>query len=61
MTIAESYIHMAISACRTDQNTVSHAGPLNVVRVKESADEGYCDVSGRGKDLDFIGTSLLAH
>ena len=24
--------------------------------VKESLDEGYCDISGRAGDLDFIGT-----
>jgi hypothetical protein len=26
--------------------------------VKESLDEGYCDVSGRVGDLDFVGVSL---
>jgi hypothetical protein len=26
--------------------------------VKESLDEGYCDISGRVGDLDFVGMSL---
>lgn len=26
--------------------------------VKESLDEGYCDVSGRAGDLDLVGTSF---
>jgi hypothetical protein len=47
---------MAIRACAPERNNLlKNREEMQV--VKESLDEGYCDVSGRSGDLDLIGTS----
>jgi len=46
---------MAIKACAPEKsNLLRNREEMQVVR--ESLDEGYCDVSGRTGDLDFIGS-----
>jgi len=46
---------MAIKACAPEKNNLlRNREEMEVVR--ESLDEGYCDVSGRTADLDFVGT-----
>ena len=48
-------IDMAIKACAPEKNNLlRNREEMEVVR--ESLDEGYCDVSGRTADLDFVGT-----
>lgn len=45
---------MAIKACREEQGHLLR-NREQMQTVKESLDEGYCDISGRAGDLDFIG------
>ncbi|KAI0299353.1 hypothetical protein B0F90DRAFT_1810632 [Multifurca ochricompacta] len=48
-------IDMAIRACAPERsNLLRNREEMQV--VKESLDEGYCDVSGRAGDLDLVGT-----
>ncbi|KAF7975917.1 hypothetical protein HWV62_8178 [Athelia sp. TMB] len=49
-----SNIDMAIKACREEQGHLLR-NREHMQTVKESLDEGYCDISGRAGDLDFIG------
>jgi hypothetical protein len=49
---------MAIKACTQEQGHLLRNREHMQV-VKESLDEGYCDISGRVGDLDFVGVSLL--
>jgi hypothetical protein len=45
---------MAIRACAPERsNLLRNREAMQMVR--ESLDEGYCDVSGRAGDLDFVG------
>lgn len=45
---------MAISACRPEQsNLIRNREQMQM--VKESLNEGYCDISGRGGDMLYIG------
>ncbi len=47
-------IGMAIKACAPERsNLLRNREEMQMVR--ESLDEGYCDVTGRTGDLDFIG------
>lgn len=46
---------MAIKACTQEQGHLLRNRD-QMQMVKESLDEGYCDISGRAGDLDFIGT-----
>jgi hypothetical protein len=48
---------MAIKACTQEQGHLLRNREHMQV-VKESLDEGYCDISGRVGDLDFVGVSL---
>lgn len=51
-----SNINMAISACRPEQsNLIRNREQMQM--VKESLNEGYCDISGRGGDMLYIGMS----
>lgn len=45
---------MAINACRPEEGTLLHNRKKMEV-VKESLDEGYCDVSGQVGNLEFLG------
>jgi hypothetical protein len=47
-------IDMAIRACAPERNNLLRNREEMQI-VKESLDEGYCDVSGRAGDLDFVG------
>ncbi|EIN13823.1 hypothetical protein PUNSTDRAFT_117488 [Punctularia strigosozonata HHB-11173 SS5] len=47
-------INTAIQACRQEQGSVLH-NREQMQLVKESLEEGYCDVSGRADDLVHIG------
>jgi hypothetical protein len=47
-------IDMAIRACAPEKNNLLRNREA-MQMVKESLDEGYCDVSGRAGDLDLIG------
>jgi hypothetical protein len=48
-------IDMAIRACAPERSNLLR-NREEMQMVKESLDEGYCDVSGRAGDLDFVGT-----
>jgi hypothetical protein len=48
-------IDMAIQACAPERNNLLRNREEMQV-IKESLDEGYCDVSGRTGDLNFVGT-----
>jgi hypothetical protein len=48
-------IDMAIRACTPERNNLLRNREEMQI-VKESLDEGYCDVSGRAGDLDCVGT-----
>jgi len=45
---------MAIKACRREQGHLLRNRD-HMQMIKESLDEGYCDISGRAGDLDYIG------
>src|ERR1700730_4375860 len=47
-------IDMAIRACAPERNNLLRNREA-MQMVRESLDEGYCDVSGRTGDLDFVG------
>lgn len=51
-----SNIDMAIKACRREQGHLLRNRD-HMQMIKESLDEGYCDISGRAGDLDYIGGS----
>lgn len=46
---------MAIRACAPERSNLLR-NREEMQMVKESLDEGYCDVSGRAGDLDLVGT-----
>lgn len=46
---------MAIQACRPESGNLLR-NREQMQRVKESLDEGYCDISGRAGDLQHIGS-----
>jgi len=46
---------MAIKACAPERSNLLR-NREEMQMVKESLDEGYCDVSGRAGDLDLVGT-----
>lgn len=48
---------MAIRACQEETSSFLR-NREHMQMVKESLDEGYCDVSGRAGDLDLVGTSF---
>ncbi|KAI0046331.1 hypothetical protein FA95DRAFT_1398210 [Auriscalpium vulgare] len=48
-------IDMAIKACTEETNSLLK-NRQQMQKVKESLDEGYCDVSGHVGDLDLVGT-----
>ncbi|KAI0060543.1 hypothetical protein BV25DRAFT_1908367 [Artomyces pyxidatus] len=50
-----SNIDMAIKACTEETSSLLH-NREQMQMVKESLDEGYCDVSGRAGDLDLVGS-----
>jgi hypothetical protein len=52
-------IDMAIRACAPERNNLLR-NREEMQMVKESLDEGYCDVSGRTGDLDFVGMCFSA-
>lgn len=52
--MSASNIDMAIKACRKEQGHLLR-NREQMQTVKESLDEGYCDISGRAGDLDFVG------
>jgi len=54
MSNIESNIKQAIAACREERQNLLHNREEMQV-VKESLEEGYCDVAGRVGDLVFIG------
>ena len=55
--ILEQNIDRAIAACRGEGgNTLQNRQHME--QVRESLEDGYCDISGRIDDLDFIGTSF---
>lgn len=45
---------MAIKACRGEHGQ-SVTNKEQMQMVKESLDEGYCDISGHAVDLDLVG------
>jgi hypothetical protein len=49
-----SNIDMAIRACRPESGNLLR-NREEMRQVKESLDEGYCDVSGRAEDLNRVG------
>jgi hypothetical protein len=49
-----SNINMAVSACRPEQAQLIR-NRQQMQTVKESLNEGYCDISGRGGDMTFVG------
>lgn len=54
LAIAESNVKQAIAACREEHgNVLKNRQQMQTVR--ESLDEGYCDISGRVSDLNYIG------
>jgi hypothetical protein len=50
---------MAIKACTQEQGHLLRNRD-HMQMVKESLDEGYCDISGRVGDLDLVGASMLS-
>jgi hypothetical protein len=48
-------IDMAIKACAPERSNLLR-NREEMQMVKESLDEGYCDVTGRTGDLDHVGT-----
>jgi hypothetical protein len=52
--IIAANINTAVQACRQEQGNVLH-NREQMQLVKESLEEGYCDVSGRADDLTHIG------
>ncbi|KAI6041582.1 hypothetical protein EDC04DRAFT_1265243 [Pisolithus marmoratus] len=48
-------VNMAIRACRPEQGTLLH-NRQKMEMIKESLDEGYCDVSGQVGELDHLGS-----
>ena len=54
----ESNIRQAIAACREERQDLLH-NREEMQMVKESLEEGYCDVAGRVSDLAFIGPQFL--
>jgi hypothetical protein len=51
----QSNINQAIAACRPESHNLLH-NREQMSQVKESLNEGYCDVSGRKGDLTHVGT-----
>jgi hypothetical protein len=49
-----SNIDMAIKACRPESGNLLR-NRQEMQQVKESLDEGYCDISGRAGDFDLVG------
>lgn len=48
---------MAVSSCRSESaNLLTNRQQMQ--RVKESLNDGYCDISGRKGDLHHIGTAI---
>ena len=53
-TFLENNVRMAIAACRPEsQALLQNRQQMNV--VKESLDEGYCDISGSTDDFTLTG------
>jgi hypothetical protein len=52
---AASNIDMAIKACRQEKGHLIR-NRQHMQMVKESLNEGYCDISGRVGDLNHIGS-----
>lgn len=48
---------MAIKACTQEQGHLLRNRD-QMQMVKESLDEGYCDISGRAGELDYVGKTL---
>lgn len=57
-SFAASNINMAIKACAQEKSHLIR-NREHMQMVKESLDEGYCDISGRTGDLNFIGSCRL--
>ena len=57
MLHAESNINQAIAACREERGNVLQ-NRESMQTVRESLDEGYCDVSGKVSDLVNVGECL---
>lgn len=49
-----SNIDMAIRACRPESGNLLR-NREEMRQVRESLDEGYCDISGRAEDLNRVG------
>jgi hypothetical protein len=49
-----SNINMAIDACRPESGRLLH-NRQEMTQVKETLDDGYCDVSGRIGNLNYTG------
>jgi hypothetical protein len=49
-----SNVAMAIKGCRPEEGKIVH-DRREMEMIKESLDEGYCDVSGHVAELDHIG------
>lgn len=53
-------IEMAVSSCRSESaNLLTNRQQMQ--RVKESLNDGYCDISGRKGDLHHIGKVILIY
>ena len=58
--VTDANIDMAIRACREEkQDLVRNKAQMQM--VKESLNDGYCDVSGQGGDMSLAGTSLILY
>ena len=56
---SDANIDMAIQACREERsNVVQNKERMQV--IKESLNDGYCDVSGQGGDLTLAGERNLS-
>ena len=52
-TLIGANIDLAIRKCKEERNlTLSHGRQMQI--VKESLNEGYCDISGHEEDMAFI-------
>ncbi|KAI5994871.1 hypothetical protein EDC04DRAFT_2981262 [Pisolithus marmoratus] len=52
---SDANVNMAIRTCRPEQGTLLH-NRQKMEMIKESLDEGYCDVSGQVGKLDHLGS-----
>lgn len=57
-TLTESNVRQAINACREERGSIIR-NREEMQTIRESLDDGYCDISGRVGDLALIGSLSL--